>query len=286
MQDEGAVPAGASVPRGYVRGEWGLVHYRAAGDRGPWVVLFHESPLSSAVYDKVLPLLAGSARAVAFDTPGYGLSEPPDRPREIPDYARVLLGAMDRLGIDEFTAVGAHTGASIAVQVALQAGPHRVRSLVLSGVPVYSNDDRARHLQSWAPEASPVADGSHLSWGWARYQRIWGEESDPALLHFGAISLLSNLERYSWAYNAAFRHDPVPDLQRLECPVLLLVAEHDLLVEADRRSVGLLRCGELREVPGLVGQLPMRAPGEFASNILRYASGDGPARASSEDALR
>lgn len=271
MRADGALVGDPGIERGYVRCGWGQVHYRIAGTGGPWVVLFHESPLSSAVYDEVLPLLGISARAVAFDTPGYGMSDPPDEPKEIPDYAGALLTAMDQLGIGRFTAVGVHTGASIAVQVALQAGGHRARSVVVSGVPVMSDEVRARYLESWAPEVHPDPEGSHLSWAWSRYKRIWGEHSEPALLHFGATSLLANLGRYSWAYNAAFRHDPAPDLPRLACPLLLLVAEHDLLVESDRQAVGLARHGELRVVPGLVGQLPVRAPEEFAAHILRYA---------------
>lgn len=273
MRSDGALVGGPGIAKGYVPSDWGQVHYRAAGTRGPWIVLFHESPLSSAVYDEVLVLLGSSARAVAFDTPGYGMSDPPDRPREIPDYAGALVHAMDELRIDEFTAVGVHTGASIAVQVALQAGPDRARSLVLSGVPLLSDADRARYLESWAPEVEPEPAGSHLVWAWTRYQRIWGDRSEPALLHFGATSLLSNLGRYAWAYNAAFRHDPEPDLRELACPVLLLVAEHDLLVESDRRAVGLLRRGELHVVPRLAGQLPIRAPQAFATHVLRYANG-------------
>ena len=114
------------MPRGYVTGRWGQVHYRAAGERGPAVLLVHESPLSSEEYVRALPELGRSVRAVAFDTPGYGQADPPPAPQEIPDYAAALLEAADELGLEEFAVVGTHTGASIAVQIAVQAAPGRV----------------------------------------------------------------------------------------------------------------------------------------------------------------
>jgi haloalkane dehalogenase len=257
--------------RGYVDGSWGQVHYRCAGEHGPWLVLLHESPLSSAVYGQVLPLLARDAKVIAFDTPGYGMSDGPSQPREIPDYARELLAAADRLEIRTFTPVGVHTGASLATSMALQAGPHRVPSVVLSGVPVLSETERASYLSNWAPRIEPDPDGRHLAWAWHRYQRIWGADSPAGLLHLGAVSLLENLPKYHWGYNAAFRYDPLPDLRQLQCRMLFLTAEHDLLVESDRTAAADLPGAQLCIVPGLRGQLPLRAPDVFARSVLEFA---------------
>ena len=58
------------------------------------VVLFHESPLSSWIFERALPLLGQKLRAFAFDTPGYGHSEPPEYPLEIEAYAERLLAAV------------------------------------------------------------------------------------------------------------------------------------------------------------------------------------------------
>ena len=56
------------------------LHYRVAGD-GPPVVMLHPSPMSSAALLPMATALAAHFRVYAFDTPGYGLSDPlPDRP--------------------------------------------------------------------------------------------------------------------------------------------------------------------------------------------------------------
>ena len=129
------------VRREYVDAAWGQVHVTRAGDAGPWVVLFHESPLSGEVWVPVLERLGSSARVVALDTPGYGASDPPDgRDHELVEYADVLAEAVQALGVERPVLCGSHTGASLAVEVA-----HRVpgvRGVALSGIPLYTD---ARH---------------------------------------------------------------------------------------------------------------------------------------------
>lgn len=232
------------------------------------MVLFHESPLSSKAFEAALPLLGGRVRAFAFDTPGYGESDPPPAETEIPDYAATLLEAINALGIEQFAAFGVHTGASLALQVVLQAQSGRATHFLASGIPVFTAQERAQYLESWSPQVQPDADGTHLGWAWKRYQRIWN--GPPQLLHDGATMLLSNLQRYHWAYNAAFRYDPEPDLPSITVPTLLLTAEHDLLIESDRRAVRLIPNARLQEVPDLVGQLPMRVPDQFATAICDF----------------
>lgn len=263
--------APARIRRGYVDGRWGQVHYRRSGDDGPVVVLFHESPTSSVVYEPVLELLGHQVQAIAFDTPGYGLSDAPPQAREIPEYASALLEAIDGFGIEAFTLVGSHTGAGLALQIAAQAAQHRTRSAVLGGVPLYTPTERDAYLATWAPARSIDADGSHLQWAWERYQRVWGTDTEPELLHLGATCLLNVLPRYEWAYNASFRHDCAPDLRAMKAPTLLLTAEHDMLVGSDRAALPLLENGSMRLVPGSSGQLSLCAAPVLADAVLEYA---------------
>ncbi|QKW35544.1 hypothetical protein HUT06_17120 [Actinomadura sp. NAK00032] len=70
---------------GYADTEWGQVHYRRSGGAGPWIGLFHESPLSSRVFEDVLPPLGRHARG-AGGRPGL-----PVRLRAPGDFAAALL---------------------------------------------------------------------------------------------------------------------------------------------------------------------------------------------------
>ncbi|GIW10331.1 MAG: hypothetical protein KatS3mg061_1388 [Dehalococcoidia bacterium] len=263
----------APVRRGYLGTSLGAIHYRQAGTSGPALMLFHESPLSSVIYQRALPLLGGRLRVWAFDTPGYGLSDPPPRPLEIPEYAQRLLQAIDALGVDRFAVGGAHTGASLAIEVAARAGPARVSCAILSGVPLLTPQERANYLADWAPELRLDEQGSVFRWAWERYQRIWGPD-DPVLNTIAVIQLLEVWNRYHWAYHAAFRHDPAPSLAALACPILLLNPEHDLLAYTDPRVIEMKPSATYRPAPGLGGQLPWRQPEFYAREVIAFITGE------------
>ncbi len=259
-----------TVRGGYVDGEWGQVHYRAAGQDGPWIGLFHESPLSSRVFEAVLEQLEGRARVVAFDTPGYGASDPPPGPgQEIPDYARVLAAAASALGMRDAVFGGVHTGASLALEVpaAFDGG---TAGLVLSGVALLSDDERAEYLSGWTPPVPVDAEGSQFAWAVERYRRIWpGLTAD--LLQVAVVEVMRVVDRYEWGYQAAFRHDPAGPLASTDLPVLLLDAEFDLLADKDDIALQLAEDARLVTLPGLPGQPHLRAPDEYARELLAFA---------------
>ncbi|GHH69245.1 hypothetical protein GCM10017673_19410 [Streptosporangium violaceochromogenes] len=253
--------------RGYVGPEGAQIHYRASGTAGPVVALFHESPQASNVFEPALPALGRSLRAFAFDTPGYGLSDPPAAPLEIPDYARLLLCAIDALGIEEFAVAGQHTGASLALEVARLAGPGRVTHAILSGL-LLDRAEREELGASWAPDKRVDAEGGHLRDLWARYLVLW--ERPPDLVNLAVTNIASVFERYNWAYNAAFRHDPTGALRTVPCPVLLLTAERDMLARWDERALSIRPDAKAVRLTGTTGQLPWRVPEEFASVLSSF----------------
>lgn len=244
----------------------GQVHARTAGRAGPWLVLHHESPLSSSVFDAALPHLGAWCRAVALDTPGYGQSDPPDGPLALPAYAtRLLAAARIATGGEPFAVAGVHTGASIAVEVARQGGD-AVTAVTLMGLPAYDERTRAQRLATWAPPRTPDAGGDHLRWAWERYTEIW-PDATPDLRHRAVVDLLGVLGRYHWAYEAAFRHDPLPALAALRQPVQFIAAGGDPLTPADERAAAATGA-RIDHLPDLPGQIAARAPREL-SRLLR-----------------
>jgi pimeloyl-ACP methyl ester carboxylesterase len=131
--------------RAYVDLAWGQLHYRFAGDSGaPVVLMLHQSPLSSATYEAVLPLLAtAGVRAIALDTPGYGMSDAPPREWSIPEYAHAVWAFADAAELRRVVLLGQHTGAVIAAEATRQA-PERVAGVVFQGIPLYSAEERHR----------------------------------------------------------------------------------------------------------------------------------------------
>ncbi|HEU0101532.1 MAG TPA: alpha/beta hydrolase [Mycobacteriales bacterium] len=259
--------------RGYVDVDGGQVHYRAAGSDGPAVVLFHESPRSSSVYTDVLPLLGERVRAVAFDTPGYGLSDPLPAGADFPAYVSVLEQAIDRLGIDTFVPVGMKTGSSIAAELAGRHFPGRVPRAVLYGPLPPPDDGGELWARTWAPPIEPDEAGSHLARLWDKNLGLYGPES-PRDLTLAVAETLLNLDHYGDIYPAVFRYEGRVWERTLElvaagCPLLFLqpawarmTPEHKIV---------------FAEIPGtqvvrfaLSGHLARRDPVRFAQLVLDF----------------
>ncbi|NMC68884.1 MAG: alpha/beta fold hydrolase, partial [Myxococcales bacterium] len=128
--------------------------------QGPAVVLLHGYGSSLDVWDPVVPALETRHRVVALDLKGFGRSARPEGDYSPAAQAALVLGLLDRLGIDR-TAVVAHSwGSSVALALAL-AAPERVTRLALYDAWVYEEQLPPFLLWSRAPGL-----GEFLFAGW------------------------------------------------------------------------------------------------------------------------
>jgi pimeloyl-ACP methyl ester carboxylesterase len=209
------------------------VHYTRAGE-GPAVCLLHASPCSAKVLRLPQQVFAGHFTALAFDTPGFGLSDllPLEQP-EIEDFADGLAEALTALGVEQTATYGRHTGASIAVEFA-RRHPARCAMALTDGFPVFSAKAAEERLSRYLLPIVPQWDGSHLVWLWFRYRdqhvfwpwhnqtlafRADTDAPDPDFNHRGVIELLEAGDGYRIGYSAAFRHRGLAMLPELTVPV-------------------------------------------------------------------
>ena len=227
------------------QGRWGprQVHYRKAG-KGPLVILFHQSPLSSRDMIATLERWQEHFTCIAPDTPGFGLSDPLGVPQaEMHDYAEAAVEFMDALGIDKAAVYGFHTGAMLSA--ALAAGfPERVTCAVSNGYVILTEQERADIVANYLPAYEPKWDGSHLTWLWARmreqliffpwYAKTLAERLDydmppPAALHTGLLDFMRAGDNYRTGYRAAFTMRSDLALQQAKAPILVTAADTDVL---------------------------------------------------------
>ena len=239
--------------RGFINHQNRFIHWRAVGE-GPVVVLLHESPRSSTSLIPLMTDLSQEHCCIAIDTPGYGFCDPlPGRFLPISDFADTMLEAVTSLGVDTFHLYGTHTGAALAIELALLA-PNRVTSLLLDGLAIFSNEEQQRLLSRYLIPQPAEWDGSHL-------MRIWSRIRDQALffpfydrsstsllvppnqnLQFMLRTCLGFLEardHYRDGYQAAIAFDARQKLAALSIPARLHVMEHDLLTPHISRAEGV-----------------------------------------------
>lgn len=226
----------------------GQVHLRRAGsgDADP-LVLIHQSPGSSKQLEPLMAELAARGRpTLAPDTAGNGDSEPLSLPQpEIADLADAALAAIDTRIHRPFHLYGSHTGASIAMEIAL-ARPDRVLSLTIDGMGLYKADRQSEVLERYAREIRPDAEATHLMkvWHFCRDQHLfWPYYNrtaegrlpdglpDDDTLHDFVVEVLKAMRTYHLSYRAAFRHPKRDRLPLLKLPVHVVCSTSDMLFE-------------------------------------------------------
>ena len=102
---------------------------------GPPLVLVHGSGMSASTWAPLMPYL-GTNRMIAFDLPGFGLSDPFDYAgRPLRSHAvSELTSLLDALGLEQVPVVGISLGGMWALCLALDA-PDRVAAVASLGVP-------------------------------------------------------------------------------------------------------------------------------------------------------
>ena len=229
-----------SVVRRYAPGPHGQLHLRESGVGGLPLVLLHQSPLSGAMFDAVMPLLAEAGfHAVAVDTPGYGQSTRPAHPVGIAGYAEAIGAVLDAMRWSRAHVLGHHTGASIAAAFAAR-NPERVERLILNGVALLSDEERAHFAGFRFAPLEPLPDGAHLVAAWNQRIAATPGWTDLKAMHRYVVELLANPDDYHGGFTAAFAHDLHAGLLAIRSPTLVLTNTGEDLYEASRRAV-LLR---------------------------------------------
>jgi haloalkane dehalogenase len=241
----------ATVRRDYLDLAGGQLHYRTAGEKANTpLLLLHQSPSSSAMYESLMEKLARDFYLIAPDTPGFGNSDSlPGSPDsiDIADYARAIQAFTSALQITPYAVFGHHTGAAIAVQLAHDY-PDTVSAVALSG-PTLLTKDQKQTLPDAASPFPPTDDGAHLQ---AMWQRIRGKDAQAplSLVQREVLSAFASGDAYQASYRAVTRQDFAGQLQSITCPVLAFAGDQDPLYDAVAPTLACLQHGSSIDLPG------------------------------------
>lgn len=231
------------IRKGYVDTPSGQLHYRECGQQNkPALVLLHQTPSSSAMYETLMPHLAADYWLIAPDTPGFGQSSALLEPPSVSGYAKAIYSGLKTLGIEHCFLFGHHTGASLAVQLTFEH-PAFITKCALSGPPLLT-EAQIGTLKSTLPQRTLTDDGRFLQ---TLYQRFGQKDAtlSPALKLRETLSALQAWDSYHAAYQAVFAHDFGAQLAALACPILLISAENDALRDCLEPSLALAQQGEM-----------------------------------------
>jgi pimeloyl-ACP methyl ester carboxylesterase len=244
------------MKRGFLDTSFGQVHYRTAAPAagGRPLVLIHGSPSSARSLEPLANRFAAERPVFALDTLGNGDSAAAPADADMALFARAHREAIDALGLNSFDLYGTHTGANLACEIAI-AWPGRVGRLILDGMSLFPEDQRADFLTHYAPPLEISSDGRHLLWLWQFLRDgyiFWpwyrhGAENlrgvgvpGPDALHDRFVEVVKAARTYRVSYNAAFAYPTAERLPLVRTPTLVACAQSDMLLVYQDEVVRLM----------------------------------------------
>jgi pimeloyl-ACP methyl ester carboxylesterase len=207
------------------------IHYRKKGS-GPSIVLLHPSPRSSSMMEPMMHLLADTFTVIAPDLPGYGFSGPlPARPVSLYDYVPYLHQFINAVSSVPVRLYGTATGAQLAIAYSLTHCEH-IEHLYADNAAHFREEECSTILDSYFPDFSPQADGSHLQQLWQHVcdgclyfpwydkkeeNRIATQLPTAAVIQQIVNDYVLAGTDYAAAYMAAFKHERAEKVQALQC---------------------------------------------------------------------
>jgi pimeloyl-ACP methyl ester carboxylesterase len=270
-----ASAAAVTIDRVFVNARSGRLHAAVAGAGFP-VLLLHQTPRSWDEYRDVLPLLGKRFRAIAMDTVGFGDSQPlPPGDNSIERWAAAAFELLDALGVTRAAAVGHHTGAVVAMEMAASR-PDRVAALVLSSCPFVDAIRRASHHgKPVIDEVTPRPGGEHLTELWQRRQPFY-PPGDTALLERFMVDALKAGELAVEGHRVVGRYQMETRAPLVACPTLVLAATDDPHAYPAAPQVAQAIAGSRRvDIAGGMVPLPDQMPAAFAAAVDEFLAGAG-----------
>ncbi len=250
------------------------MHVRTSGSPGlPALVMCHAAPHTSFYMLSLAAHFVGKRHVVLIDTAGTGDSDPlPGDDITVADLAVAHWQTIEALGLEPVDLYGAHTGASICVELSIAHGD-RIRRVIMDGLSVFTPNERSNLLDNvHAPVITPDVHGTQLMKAWSMTRDSWLfwpwwdsrlaarrplDLPSPDYLHDETVEFLKGCRTYHRNYNAGIRYSKQERLPLVRNTVLLTAAPSDTFHDQLERGVQM--------IPGAVAAVTPERAGDGGS---------------------
>jgi 3-oxoadipate enol-lactonase len=199
-----------------------MIGYEEAGGGGRTPIVFlHGVGSDKSVWRPQLAHFGAERRAVAFDYPGYGESDPAPEGTTRDDYASAIISAMHELGIDRAHVCGLSLGGVVAIAM-YHADPDRCAALILA-------DTFALHPDGHAVYERSVAGSSNLrAVAESRVDVLLAQPADPAV-RSEVVETMARIDpaAYCIGAEAVWLADQRERADHIRVPTLVLCGTED-----------------------------------------------------------
>jgi pimeloyl-ACP methyl ester carboxylesterase len=215
--------------------QWGSLGYVDRGS-GPVVLLIHAFPLTRAMWEPQLDLLASQFRVIVPDVRGFGESQPAS-PWTMEQMADDFIALLDHVGAKDVAIVGVSMGGYIELALWSKYA-NRVRQMVLSNSRARADHDTEKAARNEIIAAIEQRGASVLPD--RMLPRLLQPNASPAVVA-AVRRMIETVSPEAAAYGVMALRDRMDFssmLHRMACPVLVIAGTNDAIIHLDdSRSV-------------------------------------------------
>ena len=268
------------------------IHVKKAGQGEPVFVLLHGFAASLYSWHAVMEPLSQLGTVIAYDRPGFGLSEHPlvwqgQNPYSAEAQVDLVIGLLEHFGVQQAILVGNSAGGTVSMQAAL-AHPERISALILVDPAVYRSPGSPRWLHTLlaTPQMrhlGPLIARQILNRGPELIKLAWHNPAllPPEMLEFYKKPFqVENWDRALWEFTLSSRPNGLTErLDKFTLPVLVITGDDDRIVPT---SASIRLAGELPNASLVVvsnsGHLPQEEqPQVFMQAVTNFMAKIQPA---------
>lgn len=245
--------------------------YAASGAGSSVPILFlHGVGSDKSAWHPQLAEFGQQRRAIAFDYPGYGDSDPAPECTTRDDYASAIISAMQQLGIDFAHVCGLSLGGVVAIAMHHLA-PERCASLILADTFAVHPDGRSIY------ERSLLGSRDLPALAEARVDSLLAQPADRNVRR-EVVETMSRIDpvAYKIGAQAVWLADQRDRARAIDVPTLILVGESDVVTppELSESLLALVPRARMQRINRAGHLANLERPAEFnrlVSDFLREA---------------
>jgi pimeloyl-ACP methyl ester carboxylesterase len=267
------------------------IHYKQVGSGEPALILLHGFGASVFSWHEVMAALAGHGTVIAYDRPGFGLTQrllpgewKGENPYSLPAQVAILIGLMDGLWIEKAILIGHSSGGMVALASALTQ-TQRFSGLVLVDPAIYSSGG----APAWLKPLLRLPLSDRVGPSIARYlmekqgrrliERAWHDprKITPHVLEgYRKPFQAGHWERALWELTkVSDAGNRVLPLSEIRVPALVLSGDDDRIIpeEQSRRLAQALPDARFIEIEDC-GHVPQEeCPAPFLAAVTAFVAG-------------
>lgn len=248
------------------------LHYKTYGDPSRMALLLvHALGTDLRFWEDCVAQWQTQFFCIAPDLRAAGKSPRPATPVTIPQHASDLERLRSQLGAPKVVVIGCAIGGMIAATYAARY-PNSTLALIMTN-PGVQNSDTAKVMLTKRVEVLRTAGVSALLPDATKKPFLNMPEDDRYLRHverFGA----QDPETFARSVEGFLDADISGELPKIECPVLVVPGEHDIMMPADsaQRIKGLVPHAEVVPMTDVAHFIPFQRPDKFAPAVAEYVA--------------